>query len=96
MSTVSPGIFFICYQGPVVIHPPYHYDIGADLPEEDELLDVHEMIDISIFVRTFRRRLVDEAAFLQFWTEHSGRKRACGPGVPLGYSRCSKPFQVRT
>lgn len=96
MSTVSPGIIFICYQGPVVIHPPYHYDIGADLPEEDELLDVHEMIDISIFVRTFRRRLVDEAAFLQFWTEHSGRKRACGPDVPLGYSRCSKPFQVRT
>ncbi|SCN86947.1 uncharacterized protein FFE2_06131 [Fusarium fujikuroi] len=69
--------------GPVEIHPPYHYDIGADLPEEDELLDVHEMIDISIFVRTFRRWLVDEAAVLQFWTEHGGRKRACGPGKLL-------------
>ncbi|KAF5570930.1 hypothetical protein FPHYL_876 [Fusarium phyllophilum] len=86
----APGIFFTCYQGPVEIIPPNPYDIGADLPEEDERLDVHEMIDISILFRECDLQIFDEARVLEFWTDYGGRKSACGydeaPGVDINLS----------
>ncbi|KAF5578331.1 hypothetical protein FPCIR_11581 [Fusarium pseudocircinatum] len=64
---------------PVEILPPNSHDIGADMPEEDERLDVHEMIEISTFFRECDLQLFDEARVL-----HVGRMRACGYDETLG------------
>ncbi|KAG5749839.1 hypothetical protein H9Q69_007052 [Fusarium xylarioides] len=79
----APGIFFTCYQGHVEIIPPNPNNIGADLPEEDERLDVHEMIEISVIFRECGLQLFDEARVLQFWTELGGRMRACRMWIEL-------------
>ncbi|PNP80572.1 hypothetical protein FNYG_06171 [Fusarium nygamai] len=97
MSTISPEILFTCHRGPVEILPPNSFDIGAEMPEEDVRLDVHEMIEISIFFRGCDLQLFDEARVLDLWTDYGGRMRACGydetPGVDISPSDVSTSIQ---